>query len=187
MAVFEGSSIAVGVYLAIRDPQLLARRLKAGPAAERETTQKVIMTLAMLGFAALMVVPGLDRRFGWSFVPTPVVLAGDVLIALAFLFIVLVFRENTYGASTIHIAEGHRVISTGPYAFVRHPMYAGGIVMLIGVPLALGSWWALLVLLLIVPVLIWRLRDEERFLTVNLPGYAAYTRRVRYRLLPYAW
>jgi protein-S-isoprenylcysteine O-methyltransferase Ste14 len=187
MAVFEGSSIALGIYLAIHDPQLLARRMKVGPAAEQQTTQKIIMALAMIGFIALLVVPALDHRFGWSHVPWIVSVAGNMLIVLGFLAVFFVFRANSYGASTIQVAEGQTVISTGPYAVVRHPMYAGALVMLGGVPLALGSWWGLVTLVLIVPVLIWRLLDEETFLKTNLRGYAEYMQNVPYRLVPHAW
>jgi len=141
----------------------------------------------MLGFIAMLVFPVLDHRFGWSSVPASVSVLGDALIALAFLFIFFVFKENSYGASTIQIAEGQTVISTGPYALVRHPMYAGALVMLIGTPIALGSWWGLFAVLLILPVLIWRLLDEERFLRQNLAGYAEYQTKVRYRLLPCIW
>jgi len=143
--------------------------------------------LAMLGFIAMLVFPVLDHRFGWSSVPASVSVLGDALIALAFLFIFFVFKENSYGASTIQIAEGQTVVSTGPYALVRHPMYAGALVMLIGTPLALGSWWGLFAVLLILPVLIWRLLDEERFLRQNLAGYAEYQTKVKYRLLPFIW
>ena len=187
MTVFEGASIAIGVYLAIKDPELLARRMKVGPAAEQEKTQKIIMGLAMIGFVALVVVPALDHRLGWSRMPWYVCIAGDVLIALGFGFIFFVLRANRYGASTIQVAEGQTVISTGPYAIVRHPMYAGGIVMLIGIPPALGSWWGLLVVALILPVLIWRLLHEEEFLKRNLPGYKDYTQKVCYRLVPGVW
>jgi protein-S-isoprenylcysteine O-methyltransferase Ste14 len=124
----------------------------------------------MIGCIAVLVFPALDYRFGWSSVPASVSVLGDALIVLGFLFTFFVFRENSYGASTIQIAEGQTVISTGPYALVRHPIYAAALVMLVGVPLALGSWWGLFALLLILPVLIWRLLDEERFLRQNLPG-----------------
>src|SRR5262245_20218885 len=184
MAVFVCTSGAITVYLAIRDPKLLERRVNVGPRAENEPAQKIIMLLATLGFIVTIVFPVLDHRFGWSAVPASVSVLGDALIALAFLFIFFVFRQNSYGASTIQIAEGQTVISTGPYAFVRHPMYAGALVMLIGTPLALGSWWGLL---LILPVLIWRLLDEERFLRQNLPGDAEYQTKVKYRLLPFIW
>jgi protein-S-isoprenylcysteine O-methyltransferase Ste14 len=187
MAVFVGASSAITVYLAINDPKLLERRMNAGPAAEKEPTQKVVMVFAMIGFIALLVLPALDHRFGWSRVPSYIALAGDALIALGFLLVFFVLKANPYGASTIQIAEGQEVISTGPYALVRHPMYAGALPLIIGVPLALGSWWGLLVLLLFMPALIWRLLDEENFLTRNLPGYLEYKKNVKYRLIPHVW
>lgn len=187
IAVFAGASGALTVYLALRDPALLERRMRAGPAAEKEAAQKLIMLLAMAGFLALLVLPALDRRYGWSALPAWAVVLGDALVALGFLLIFFVFRVNSYGASTIQVAEGQTVISTGPYALVRHPMYAGALPLLAGTPLALGSCWGLLVLALIVPALAWRLLDEERFLLERLPGYAEYRRRVKYRLLPFIW
>ena len=186
-AIFVASTVLVTVYLARHDPKLLERRLNVGPQAENEPTQKRIMILAMLGFAALPVVSALDWRFQWAPVPPWVSLAGDALISLGYLGIFFVFRENTYGASTIRVVEGQTVISTGPYGVVRHPMYASALVMLVGVPLALGSLWGLLAILVMVPVLIWRLLDEERLLHERLLGYAAYTRQVRYRLVPFVW
>jgi protein-S-isoprenylcysteine O-methyltransferase Ste14 len=187
MAVFVCASGALTMYLAIHDPKLLERRMNVGPRAEKEPAQKIIMVLATLGFIAMLVFPALDYRFGWSPVPASVSVLGDALIALGFLFTFFVFKQNSYGASTIQIAEGQTVISTGPYAFVRHPMYAAALVMLLGIPLALGSWWGLFALLLVLPVLIWRLLDEERFLRRNLPGYPEYQAKVRYRLLPFVW
>jgi protein-S-isoprenylcysteine O-methyltransferase Ste14 len=187
MAVFVGGSAAITVYLAIKDPQLLERRMNVGPTAEKETTQKIIMVFALLGFIALLVVPAFDRRFMWSSVPPWVSMIGDLLVALGFLLVYFVIRENSYAASTIQVAEGQTVISTGPYAVVRHPMYAGVLPLLIGTPLALGSWCGLFALILFMPALIWRLLDEERFLHKNLPGYTEYTRKVRYRLVPFVW
>jgi protein-S-isoprenylcysteine O-methyltransferase Ste14 len=187
MAVFVGASSAIGIYLALKDPELLERRMQAGPAAEKETTQKIIMAFAMAGFIALLIFPAFDHRFGWSKLPPYVVLAGDALVALGFFLTFLVLKENSYSASTVQVVEGQKVISTGPYAIVRHPMYAGALVMLVGMPLALGSWWGLCALLFIVPVLIWRLLDEERLLRKELPGYVEYTRKVPYRLVPYLW
>ncbi len=187
MAVFVGASAAITVFLAIKDPKLLERRMRAGPTAEKEPTQKIIMFFAMAGFIALIVFPPLDHRFGWSPVPSYISFAGDALIALGFLLIFFVVRVNTYGASTIQIAEGQKVISTGPYALVRHPMYAGALPLLAGVPLALGSWWGLSGLVLFLPALVWRLLDEEKFLKKNLPGYAEYCEKVRYRLIPFVW
>ena len=112
---------------------------------------------------------------------------GDLLVALGFLLVYFVIRANTYAASTIQVAEGQTVISTGPYAVVRHPMYAGVLPLLVGTPLALGSWRGLGALIFFMPVLLWRLLDEERFLHKNLPGYTDYTRKVRYRLVPFVW
>ncbi len=184
LATFTVCSTALTVYMALYDEKLLERRLRAGPRAETETSQKIIMVLVLLGFAALMVVPVLDHRFGWSPVPPYVSIAGDGLIALGYLFILFVLRENSYASSTIQIADDQRVISTGPYALVRHPMYAAALLLVIGMPLALDSWYGLLGILVLLPVLAWRLLDEERFLTRNLKGYAEYTREVRWRLIP---
>ena len=184
LATFAVCSTALTVYMALYDEKLLERRLRAGPRAETETSQKIIMVLVMLGFAALLVFPVLDHRFGWSPVPPYVSLIGDGLIVLGYLFILFVLRENSYAASTIQITDDQRVVSTGPYAVVRHPMYAGALFLLVGMPLALDSWYGLLGIVVIVPVLIWRLQDEERFLTRNLKGYAEYTSNVRWRLIP---
>jgi protein-S-isoprenylcysteine O-methyltransferase Ste14 len=187
IAVFVVASAATTMYLAIHDPKLLERRMKVGPGAEKEKTQKIIMVLAITGFVALLVVPALDHRFGWSRVPACLSIVADVLIALSFLFTFFVFRENSYGASTIQIADDQKVISTGPYALVRHPMYAGALIMLAATPVALDSWWGLAILPLIALVLIWRLLDEEKFLEANLTGYVEYKTKVRYRLIPYVW
>jgi len=145
------------------------------------------MCLASIGFIGLIVVPALDHRFAWSHMPPYVALAGDVLVVLGWLAIFLVFKENTFSSATIELAPDHRVISTGPYALVRHPMYAGAIIMLLGLPIALGSWWGLLVFVAMMPALIWRLFDEEAFLARNLQGYVEYQKRVRYRLIPLVW
>ena len=187
LAVFFGISALVTVYLMRRDPALLERRMRGGPTAEPEPSQRIIMWLVSLGFTALVVVPALDRRFGWSHLPLWVALAGNALTVIGFYLIFLVYRENTYGAATIRVTADQRVISTGPYAMVRHPMYASASLYLIGTPLALGSLWGLVALVLIVPALIWRLLDEERLLARDLPGYTEYQRRVRYRLLPGIW
>jgi protein-S-isoprenylcysteine O-methyltransferase Ste14 len=187
LAVYFASSLAITLYLMKKDPKLLARRMSGGPTAEKEPTQKIIMSFTSLGFIGLIVLPALDHRFAWSHVPPYVVLAGDVLIALGFLGIFFVFRENTFSSSTIEITPDQKVISTGPYALVRHPMYAGALIMLLGIPMALGSWWGLLVIVAMVPALIWRLFDEEAFLVRNLPGYVEYQKHVPYRLIPLVW
>jgi protein-S-isoprenylcysteine O-methyltransferase Ste14 len=184
LATFTAASTALTIYMAVYDKKLLERRLRAGPTAEKETSQKIIMFFTTLGFVAFLVFPVLDHRFGWSPVPPSISIAGDVLVALSFLFIFFVMRENSYAASTIQIAEDQKVISTGPYALVRHPMYAGALLLIFGMPLALDSWYGLLGILIFLPVLVWRLLDEENFLTRNLPGYAEYTSKVRWRLIP---
>jgi protein-S-isoprenylcysteine O-methyltransferase Ste14 len=116
-----------------------------------------------------------------------VAMAGDVLVVLGWLAIYLVFRENSFTSATIEIADDQEVISTGPYAYVRHPMYAGSLVMLLGIPIALGSWWGLIALAVIAAALLWRILDEERFLARHLAGYDAYKEKVRYRLIPHLW
>jgi protein-S-isoprenylcysteine O-methyltransferase Ste14 len=187
LAVYAAASLAITLYLMKKDPELLRRRMRGGPFAEKEAAQKVIMSIASLGFIALIVVPALDRRFAWSHMPPSMALGGDALMALGWIAVLFVFRENSFSAATIEVAPDQRVISTGPYAVIRHPMYAGGLVMLAGMPIALGSWWGLLVLTAILPALIWRLIDEERFLSRNLPGYTAYREKVPYRLIPLLW
>lgn len=187
LSIFTGASALTTLYLIRKDPALLERRMSGGPMAEKEPAQKFIMLCASIGFIALLVVPALDRRFGWSTVPLDGVIAGDALVAIGFYLISLVYRENTFTSATIEIAENQRVISTGPYAFVRHPMYASGSLYLLGTPLALGSYWGFLPIAAMMPFLIWRLIDEERFLARNLPGYSEYQKRIRYRLVPFVW
>jgi protein-S-isoprenylcysteine O-methyltransferase Ste14 len=187
LAVYLASSLAITLYLMRTDPKLLARRMRGGPTAETEPKQKLIMALTSLGFVALIVLPALDHRFAWSRMPTYVAVAGDVLVALGFIAVLFVFKENSFSSATIELAPDQKVISTGPYALVRHPMYAGALVLLLGIPLALGSWWGLLIVAAMLPALIWRLIDEEDFLAKNLPGYVAYQTNVRYRLIPGLW
>lgn len=187
LALFGGASLAVTVDLARRDPALLARRTQAGPLAEKEAAQKVIQGIASLAFLALAVVPGLDRRFGWSHVPLAVAAGGDALVALGFYAVFRVFRANTFTSGTIEVAGGQRVVDTGPYAVVRHPMYAGALVLVAGMPLALGSLVGLALVPPFVGVLVWRLLDEERYLASHLAGYVEYCQRTRYRLVPRVW
>lgn len=185
--VFAASSALITVYLWKKDPKLLERRVKAGPGAEKEKDQKRIQLLASAAFIGTLVLPSLDHRFSWSEVPLFLVIAGDIVTALGFLIIFIVFRENTFSSATIEVTPDQKVISTGPYAIVRHPMYSGALVMLFGTPLALGSWWGLLMFLVMTLVVIQRLLDEEKFLIKNLRGYADYKEKVRYRLMPFVW
>jgi protein-S-isoprenylcysteine O-methyltransferase Ste14 len=185
--VLTASTVIIGLQLAIKDPALLERRLRAGPAAETRPVQKVIISLAFLSFFALAVVSVLDHRFGWSHVPAWVSVLGNGLVVLGLMIDLRVFRENSYGASTIETMAGQTVISTGPYAMVRHPIYFGVIILVLGTPLALGSLWGLLFMLVDVPILMVRILDEEKLLRSELDGYDAYTRDVRYRLVPGLW
>jgi protein-S-isoprenylcysteine O-methyltransferase Ste14 len=187
LGIFTGASLLTTLYLMKKDPALLKRRMSGGPTAERESAQKVIMSFASIGFIGLLIVPALDHRFVWSVVPFPVVIVGDTLVAVGFYFIFLVYRENTFTSATIEVAEDQKVISTGPYALVRHPMYASAFLYIVGTPLALGSYWGLLALLFMMPFLIWRLFDEEKFLAENLAGYTEYQKQVQHRLVPYVW
>jgi protein-S-isoprenylcysteine O-methyltransferase Ste14 len=187
LCVFAGSCALITFYLWKNDPKLLERRTHAGPRAESERIQKLIQLLASFAFVGAMVLPSLDHRFAWSAVPIAVVVAGDVLAALGFLIVFMVFKENTFAAAAIAVTPGQRVVATGPYAVVRHPMYAGAIVMLFGTPLALGSWWGLVMFIPMLFIIGWRARDEERFLFKNLPGYREYCQLVRYRLVPLLW
>jgi protein-S-isoprenylcysteine O-methyltransferase Ste14 len=187
LIIFFSASVLMTAYLLKHDPALLKRRLSGGPAAEKEKTQKIIMLFASIAFAALLAVPALDYRFGWSAPPPYVLIAGDVLVAIGFYIIFLVYKENTFTSATIEIAEDHKVISTGPYALVRHPMYAGAFLYLLGTPLALASYWGLLALAAMMIFLIWRLFDEEEFLAKNLPGYSEYRNKVRFRMVPFVW
>jgi len=187
LSIFTDASVFTTVYLMRKDRALLERRMSGGPTAEKRTTQKFIMLCTSIGFIALLVVPAFDHRFGWSTVPLGGVVAGDVLVAIGFYLISLVYRENTFTSATIEVAENQKVISTEPYAIVRHPMYASGSLYLLGTPLALGSYWGFVPIAIMMPFLIWRLFDEERFLSRNLSGYTEYQRRVRHRLVPFVW
>jgi protein-S-isoprenylcysteine O-methyltransferase Ste14 len=187
LAVLFACAALTTIYVIRNDPALLERRVRGGPTAEQRPAQKIIQVFTAMGFLGLHIVPALDHRYGWSAVPPAAVLAGDVLLAIGFYFIVLVYRENTFASATIEIAADQKVISTGPYAIVRHPMYASALILLVGTPLALGSYWGFAPLAATLPFLLWRILDEERLLTEQLSGYADYQRKVRFRLLPRVW
>lgn len=187
LLAFFGPAFAITIYLMKMDPGLLERRITVGPTDEKETSQKIIQSLAQASFLLVIIFPVLDHRFGWSIVPPYVNIAGDILIVIGFYIVFLVFKENTYASALVEVTTGQKVISTGPYAWVRHPMYIGALILLIGTPLALGSWWGVLTIIPITAVIIWRLLDEERFLTKSLLGYTEYKSKVRYRLAPFVW
>jgi protein-S-isoprenylcysteine O-methyltransferase Ste14 len=187
LLAFSTYSLAITLYLMRHDPQLLARRVTAGPAAEERPRQKVIQALASAAFLSVILVPALDHRFSWSRVPLALVVLGEALMAVGFLMVFLVFKENTFASAIIEVGAQQEVIDTGPYAWVRHPMYAGALILLAGIPLALGSFWGLLTLVPFIAVIVWRLREEEAFLSKQLSGYDAYCRRIRHRLIPGVW
>jgi protein-S-isoprenylcysteine O-methyltransferase Ste14 len=187
LLVFAGAAFAITAYLLEHDPELVAHRLRAGPTAEREPRQKLIQGILSVAFVLLFIVPGLDHFFGWSRVPNVVVLTADIAVAVGFWIVFRTFLENSFASSIIEVREGQRVITTGPYAIVRHPMYAGALLLLLATPLALGSWWGLILLVPAIAGIVWRLIDEERFLVRGLSGYAEYCRATRYRLMPLLW
>lgn len=171
-------------YFLRRDPAFLERRLRF---REKEVAQKRIQVIGGVLFFLGILVPGLDYRYGWSSVPTPIVLAADVVVFLGYLFVFLVFKENSYASRIVEVEAGQRVITTGPYALVRHPMYLGVTLMYLATPLALGSWWGFLVFLFLPLFLVFRILNEEEVLVRELPGYAEYCQKVRFRLIPLVW
>jgi protein-S-isoprenylcysteine O-methyltransferase Ste14 len=187
LAVFAVSTWIPSIYLLRTNPAALDRRMRAGPAAETRTVQKIVIAVAFVSAPATIVLSVLDHRFGWSSVPTAVSLAGDVLVAIGLGIAMLVVIQNSYAAANIRVEAEQQVVSTGLYGIVRHPMYVGNIILMVGVPLALGSYWGLVFLIPGVVVLAVRILDEEKALTDELAGYREYMQRVRFRLLPYVW
>jgi protein-S-isoprenylcysteine O-methyltransferase Ste14 len=175
------------LYVAIYDPALLQRRMQVGPGQEREPVQKVIVVSLFIAFIALIASPPLDYRFGGSRVSWHVSLAGDFLVALSFYFFYLVAKVNTYAAANVRVEEGQKVVDTGIYRMVRHPMYFGALFLVIGTPLALGSWRTLLLVPVFLIILFFRIVSEEKVLVRDLPGYTAYQKKVKYRLVSFIW
>jgi protein-S-isoprenylcysteine O-methyltransferase Ste14 len=171
----------------VRDPRLVESRTKAGPQAESRPIQKLILVCTAVPLVAMYIVPGLDRRFGWSTVPSWLCIAGDLLIVVSMWMVDRVFKANSFGAATVQVAEGQKVITTGPYAIVRNPMYSGAALYLVGLAFALGSYWALFPAVLVILGLVWRLFDEEAFLARELPGYVDYCAKVRWHLIPHVF
>ncbi|MDM4138936.1 MULTISPECIES: isoprenylcysteine carboxylmethyltransferase family protein [Mycobacterium] len=187
IAVFTVATIVPTVYLGRTNPAALQRRMRAGPRAEPRKAQKFIITGSFVGLFATMVFSALDHRFGWSSVPPWLSVLGDVLVATGLGIAMLVIVQNSYAAATVTVETGQTVVSNGLYRFVRHPMYVGNVIMMIGIPLALGSYWGLLFVIPGTLVLTLRIFDEEKLLNHELPGYREYAERVRYRLVPYLW
>lgn len=187
VAIYAIISVVCTAYWGLTNPAVLQRRMRGGPTAEARLAQKLASTALITVFAALFVVSALDHRFGWSTAPPAVSALGEVLVVLGFGLGILAVVQNSYVAANITVENDQPVISTGMYGLVRHPMYFSVLVTMIGVALALGSYWGLAGALTSVPILVLRIRDEEQLLTQELPGYREYAQRVRYRLLPYMW
>lgn len=184
LAVFITSTLVITLRLFQVDRALLERRMSVGAKAEKRARQKVIQFLAQFVFLSLLVIPAIDHRLGWSTVPKWTVATGDLLVLIGMCVVYNVFRENSYASATIETNNEHIVISTGLYAWIRHPMYSGGLLLMAGTPIALGSWWGLPAMIPMTTLIVLRLLDEERFLLAQLPGYGDYCRKVPKRLIP---
>jgi len=184
LAVIFIPFIAVLAYLIRRDPELLVRRMQL---KEKEPVEKPIITVASIFFLIGMIFPGLDFRFGWSHIPVVAVLASDVIVFAGYCIFFLTLRENSYASRIIEVMPGQKVITTGPYAVVRHPMYLGVILMTLFTPPALGSFWGVAIVIPVVAMILLRIRNEEELLLRELPGYREYCIRTPYRLVPGVW
>lgn len=187
LAVFAICTILITEYLVKYDRELLAGRVQAGPVAETQRSQQIIQSLAGLFFIGVYVVSGLDFRFEWSSVSPILSWIAEGFVVLGFFVVFLVFRENSYTRATIAVSAEQKVIRTGPYSLVRHPMYAGAMLLLVATPIALGSWVALPFVIPLMVVIAVRLLEEERFLRANLRGYEEYYQKVRFHLIPFIW
>ncbi|MGV0714046.1 isoprenylcysteine carboxylmethyltransferase family protein [Mycolicibacterium sp. XJ662] len=187
VAVFLVSVWTSNLYLLRVHPAALQRRMRGGPGAETRAVQKAVMAGLWLSLLMMLVISGLDHRFGWTHVPPAISLVGNIAVAVGLMAPMLVVIQNNYAGSTVQVEAGQRLASTGLYGLVRHPMYTGNVIMMVGIPLALGSYWALI---LVVPgfiVLAMRIRDEENLLREELDGYLEYMQKVRYRMVPGMW
>lgn len=187
MAVFTAASLLPTIYLARTRPAALQRRMHAGPRAETRTAQKIIITGSFVTLFLMAAFSAFDHRMGWSGVPGWLCVLGDVLVAAGLTVAMLVIVENSYAAATVTVEAGQRLASGGLYKFVRHPMYVGNVIMMVGMPLALGSYWGLAFVIPGIAALVFRILDEEELLSQELAGYSEYRERVRYRLLPHVW
>lgn len=171
-------------YFLDKNPKFLERRLIT---KEKEGQQRVVVWTSTLVFLAGFMLPGFDHRFGWSNVPTYVVIVADIAVLIGYSIIILVFKENTYASRVVEVSKNQTVISTGPYSIVRHPMYLGVLIMFSVTPLALGSYWAIIPFAALPAFLVLRILNEERLLSEQLPGYKEYCRRIRFRIIPFVW
>ncbi len=185
LLVFFLPEFLIALYLLKHDQDLLLRRLKGGPSNESRTRQKMLMAAVNLSLASLFLVAGLDHRFHWSHVPAWLVIGAVSVILVGFLVQFCAFKENTFASVVVEVVPAQKVISSGPYGIVRHPMYAGAALVNLFAPLALGSWWGLPLALIWLMAIILRILDEERLLRQKLPGYEDYCQNVQCRLIPY--
>jgi protein-S-isoprenylcysteine O-methyltransferase Ste14 len=183
LAVTVATSIPLILFY-IKNPALIESRTKLGPAAEKRTEQKIIISLTSLPLIAAFIVPALDYRFGWSHVPSWISIVGELIIIISMWAVIRVLKENSFASATVEVVSDQKVISTGPYAIVRNPMYTCAVLYTVGMSLALGSYWGLIPSILVALGFVWRLFDEERFLAINLPGYKEYCAKVRWHLMP---
>lgn len=184
VGVLFGCVITMFVWLFVNDPALLERRLRG---TEKRGEQRRVQALGSLVYLAVFVLPGLDHRFGWSDVPAGLSIAADVVVVAGYVAFAWVLRVNSWASRLVEVEHDQQVITSGPYAIVRHPMYGAILIIFAATPIALGSWWALLPALLLGPILAARVRDEEALLDAELPGYRAYAQTTRYRLVPGVW
>jgi protein-S-isoprenylcysteine O-methyltransferase Ste14 len=174
----------VMIYFLKTAPEFLVRRMKL---KEKESEQKIIVKLALIPFLLAFILPGIDMRLGWSNVPILIIVAAEILVCVGYIFVILVFKENRYASRIIEVEKGQKVIQSGPYRLVRHPMYLGSTLMYVASPLALGSYWAIIPATFIIPILIARILNEESVLTKELEGYSEYKLKTKYRLIPGIW
>jgi protein-S-isoprenylcysteine O-methyltransferase Ste14 len=187
IAVFSLCTLVPSIYLLVKNPAALERRMRAGPTAETRTVQKVVIAASFLLVPGVMVFSVLDHRSGWSNVPAAVSVVGLALVGIGLTLSQLVVIQNGYAAATITVEQSQQIVSTGLYGLVRHPLYVGVIMMMTGVPLALGSWWGVFILVPCLLGLVVRITDEEKMLEQELAGYREYEQKVRYRLVPLVW
>lgn len=187
VGLFVVATTALSVYLIRKDPALLERRLALGERGEQEREQRIAQAIAGPSFLLMLLVSGLDLRLGWSRIPFAAVVVADLVVVAGFVVVFFVFRENSFTSAVVEVAPGQRAVTTGPYRVVRHPMYAGALLILAATPVALGSWWSAVFLVPLVAALALRTRHEERYLAEHLPGYREYLQATRWRLVPRVW
>ncbi len=171
-------------YLIKNDPELLKKRMSS---KEKERPQKILIKLSFIPFLISFIIPGLDYRYGWSGVPLWLVITALVIMLSSYAAIILVFKQNSYASRIIEVQQGQKVIDYGLYSIVRHPMYSASIMLYLGIPIVLGSYYSLIPILFFIPIFYFRIKNEEEVLIKGLDGYADYIKKVKYRLIPFVW